>query len=202
MLKIYKILPVGFASNAYLLTKDGKNAVAIDPSQPRVIKKAEALGLKITAVLLTHGHFDHVGACFSLSEEGVPIYCAEKEKDLVNGENSMYYAYGAPAPTFKTQATLKEGDTITLASIDFAVIETPGHTAGSVTYRVEDNLFTGDTLFEESVGRTDLPTGDWGELQKSVKKLYALQGDFNIYAGHGDDTTLDRERKYNSYIRA
>ena len=73
MLKIYKILPVGFASNAYLLTKDGKNAVAIDPSQPRVIKKAEALGLKITAVLLTHGHFDHVGACFSLSEEGVPI---------------------------------------------------------------------------------------------------------------------------------
>lgn len=202
MLKIYKILPMGFASNSYLLTNDGETAVAIDPSQPRVLKRAEEKGFKITAVLLTHGHFDHVGACFALSEAGVPIYCAAAEKELVNGENSMYREYGAPMPVFNVKPILKDGDKITLAGIEFSVLSTPGHTAGSVTYRVENNLFTGDTLFEDSVGRTDLPTGNWDDLEKSVKKLYALKGDYYVYPGHGEDTMLEKERKYNTYIRA
>lgn len=202
MLKIYKILPIGFASNTYLLTNDGENAVAIDPSQPRVLQQAEERGLKIAAVLLTHGHFDHVGGCFALSDRGVPIYCAEAEKELVGGEDSLYRKHGAPMPVFKVKPVLKDGDKIILAGIEFSVIATPGHTAGSVTYRAEDNLFTGDTLFDDSVGRTDLPTGNAEELVKSVKKLYALAGDYTVYAGHGDDTTLEKERKYNMCVRA
>ena len=202
MLKIYKILPVGFTSNSYLLTNDNQTAVVIDPSGSYVLQRAEALGLKICAALLTHGHFDHVGACFALSDAGVPIYCAQAEDELVHGKDSMYFQYGLPAPTFKTQSILQDGDKITLAGMSFSVIATPGHTVGSVTSQVENNLFTGDTLFEESVGRTDLPTGNWSSLQASVKKLYALEGEYKVYSGHGEDTTLETERKYNMFIRA
>ena len=201
MFSVYKIDPVGFAANAYLVTADGRTAVAVDPSQERVLEKAKAAGLEIVAALLTHGHFDHVGGCFALSAAGVPGYCAAAERDLVNGVDSMYREYGTPMPTFKVIPTLKDGDKITLAGIDFFVIATPGHTAGSVTYRVGNYLFTGDTLFEESVGRTDLPTGDWSALKDSVRKLYALPGDYKVLSGHGGDTTLQNEREHNPFVQ-
>lgn len=201
MLSVRKIYPLGFASNCYLVTADGKTAVAIDPSQRRVLDKAKEAGLQIVAVLLTHGHFDHVGGCFDLDAAGVPIYCAAAEEPLVHGRDSMYREYGAPMPTFKTFSTLKDGDKISLAGIDFSVISTPGHTAGSITYLAEKYLFTGDTLFEMSVGRTDLPTGDWQTLVKSVRKLYALAGDYTVCPGHGDDTSLQKERDGNPYVR-
>lgn len=201
MLKIHTIFPMGFASNCYLLTADGQRAVAIDPSQERIISEAQRLGLTIEAVLLTHGHFDHVGACNRLSEEGVPIYCGEKERELVSGINSMYREYGAPMPVFKVQSTLKDGQKIQLCGIEFQVIETPGHTAGSVCYLVENHLFTGDTLFRGSVGRCDLPTGDEEAIVKSVRKLYALDGAYNVYPGHSEQSTLDFEKKYNMCVR-
>ena len=113
-----------------------------------------------------------------------------------------YSNYGLPMPKITAECVLKDGDELSLAGIKIKVIATPGHSAGSVTYLVENSLFVGDTLFEGSVGSTDLPTGDWNELQKSVKKLYALAGDYTVYCGHGDPTTLDRERKYNPYVRA
>lgn len=199
MVKIIKIEPIGFAANAYLLTADGQNAVAIDPSQPRVIAEAEKRGLKIGAVLLTHGHFDHVGACNELYRRGVPIYCPETERALALGEDSLWRAHGAPMPAFEVK-TLRGGDRIELCGVLFTVIATPGHTAGSATYRTGEHLFTGDTLFRGCVGRTDLPTGDEVAIVQSVKKLYAL-GDAFVHPGHDEDTTLAFEKKYNVCVR-
>ena len=96
---------------------------------------------------------------------------------------------------------LSGGQTITVAGIDFKVISTPGHSAGSVCYLAEGCLFTGDTLFRENVGRTDLPSGSWRQLFNSLKKLYVLPGDFTVYSGHGDDTTLSHEREFNPYVK-
>ena len=202
MFKIYTVLPVGFTSNSYLLTADNQTAVAIDPSGAHVLHFAKEHNLKITAVLLTHVHFDHVGACETLRSEGVPVYCAATERWALETDMQTYSNYGLPMPKITAECVLKDGDELSLAGIKIKVIATPGHSAGSVTYLVENHLFVGDTLFEGSVGRTDLPTGDWNELQKSVKKLYALAGDYTVYCGHGDPTTLDRERKYNPYVRA
>lgn len=201
MYTVHKIFPAGFAANCYLVTADGKNAVAIDPSQERVLAQAEKYDLSIQAVLLTHGHFDHVGACNTLFRRGVPIYCAEAERELVTGEDSLYLQYGAPMPEFQPQATLKDGQQITLCGISFTVISTPGHTAGSVTYRAGDALFTGDTLFRGSVGRTDFPTGNSSQIVASVKKLYAIEGDLPVYSGHGDDSSLAFEKRYNMYVK-
>ena len=201
MFSVYKIDPVGFAANAYLVTADGRTAVAVDPSQERVLEKAKAAGLEIVAALLTHGHFDHVGGCFALSAAGVPVYCAAAERDLVNGVDSMYREYGTPMPTFKVIPTLKDGDKITLAGIDFFVIATPGHTAGGASYLIGDHLYTGDTLFAGDIGRSDLPTGSGAQLVASVKKLYALEGDYTVCPGHGEDTTLEYERHNNGYVR-
>lgn len=201
MLKVYKILPYGFASNAYLLTADGENAVVIDPAQERVIAYAQEKGLHIRYALLTHGHFDHVGGCFALAKAGVPILCGENERALVNGRDSLYLEHGAPMPDFPVQANLKDGQKLNLCGVPVTVISTPGHTAGGVTYQTENFLFTGDTLFQGCVGRTDLPTGDEYTLIQSVKKLYALKGDFKVFSGHGEDSTLDAERKYNMCVR-
>lgn len=201
MVKVYKILPRGFAANAYLLTADDENAVVIDPSQERAVEFARDKGLHIRYALLTHGHFDHVGGCFALAKEGVPIFCAEAERELVNGEDSLYLERGAPMPDFPVQATLRDGQSLNLCGIPFTVLSTPGHTAGCLTYRTENYLFTGDTLFRGCIGRSDLPTGDEYELIKSVKKLYSLQGDLKLYPGHGEDSTLETEKKYNACVR-
>ncbi len=204
MCEVFKVYPVGFGANGYLLTADGKTAVCIDPASNRVLDEAKRRGLKIEYALLTHGHFDHIGGCAALQAEGVKIGCLDLEKPLVFSQDYMAVAraMGGEVAPFKIDFTVKEGEKISLCAIEFEVIATAGHTAGSVCYLVEDKLFTGDTLFEGSVGRCDLPTGSGTALERSVKKLYALQGDFTVYAGHGEETTLERERKYNWYIRA
>jgi glyoxylase-like metal-dependent hydrolase (beta-lactamase superfamily II) len=199
---IHKIYPEGFASNCYLLTADGKTAVAIDPAQPRILREAEARGLQVKFVLLTHGHFDHIGGCAALQSAGAKIGCSETEKPLALGKDNLGEAHGAPVPAFSVDFTVRGGEELRLCGIDFRVIATPGHTAGSVCYLAEGALFTGDTLFAGSVGRTDLPTGSGGALVQSVKALYATAGDYSVYAGHGADTTLEYERKNNGYIRA
>ncbi|MDE5667330.1 MAG: MBL fold metallo-hydrolase [Clostridia bacterium] len=200
-MRVSKILPVGFASNSYILTADGKTAVVIDPSEKRILKILKENGLSCKYVLLTHGHFDHVGACGELFSIGAHICCNEREKDLIFSKEYLNIFGGVTVPEFKISRTFKDGEEITLCGINFKVLETPGHTVGSACYVAGDSIFTGDTLFCGSVGRWDLPTGNFTELIKSVKHLAALDGDYKIYAGHGEDTTLSRERAYNPYIR-
>ncbi|MBR7186496.1 MAG: MBL fold metallo-hydrolase [Clostridia bacterium] len=205
-MQIITIAPIGFASNCYLLSEDGKNAVAIDPAQPRILKEAARRGFAVKYVLLTHGHFDHIGGCAALQKAGAKIGCMEIEKALALGESNMGWKFGAFVPPFDIDFTLNNGDVLELCGIPLSVMGTPGHTAGGCCYVLrnkkgssfceeEGSLFTGDTLFAGDVGRTDLPTGSEGALRESLQRLIALKGNYTVYPGHGASTTLERERR-------
>ena len=199
---IQLIEPVGFAANCYLVSADGKHAVAIDPGEARVLAEAQKRGLSVTHVLLTHGHFDHIGGCAALQAAGVKIGCPKDDLIEVQHANVGARLFGMPpVASFTPDFTYEGGETLELDGITFRVIATPGHTKGSVCLLAEDVIFSGDTLFQGSVGRTDLPGGDFRALEKSVKALYALEGDYTVYPGHGEKTALSLERKYNGVIR-
>lgn len=199
---VHKLYPLGFAANTYFLTADGRNAVAIDPAQPRAAEEAKRLGLDVKYVLLTHGHFDHIGGCAALFAAGAEIGCLKGEEDTALFHNLGREFGGIEVPPFPIGFTVRDGETLSLCGMEIRVIATPGHTSGGACYLAEDKLFSGDTLFAGSVGRCDLPTGSGEALERSVKKLYALAGDYTVYPGHGEDTALSRERLYNGWIRA
>ena len=200
-MQVIKVFPYGFGCNSYIVTADNKNAVVIDCAEVSLYDECIKRKLNPVAVLLTHGHFDHVGGCGVFYKHGVPIYCGEDEKALIHSPENRGIFGGVYIPEFEITKTFKDGESVTLGGINFKVISTPGHTAGSVCYLAEDCLFTGDTLFCESVGRTDLPTGSSAELIKSVKKLFSLDGDYKVYCGHECDTTLSHERTNNIYAK-
>lgn len=195
MLKIHT-LPLGaYQTNCYIIHEAAsKTCCVIDPgySPDIILDKLDALGLTLEAVLLTHGHFDHVGGVKELaSETSCRVYiCAE---DL-----SMPPMMTA-GPIFHTH-TYAEGDQLTLAGLTISVIQTPGHTPGSVCLLVDDAMFSGDTLFAGSCGRTDLPGGNWATILKSLRRLAAFEADFRVFPGHGEDTTLAEEKRYNPYM--
>ena len=204
-MQILKITPRAFGANTYVLTSDGKTAVVIDPAQPRVESELIKLGLQAEYVLLTHCHFDHVGGVRALQEQGAKVFCSEREKPLIGTAGDLFDAFGAPRIPYRVDGTLKDGETREFCGISVTTLLTAGHTQGSVCYLVRDEqdkpyLFTGDTLFAGTIGRTDFPTGDLSELRKSLKKLSALSGDMPVYAGHEEDTTLERERKTNPFM--
>lgn len=200
-MKVNKIYPVGFASNSFAITADNKNCILIDCAQERVYDKCISLGLTPKAVLLTHAHLDHIGGCGVLYSNGADIYCGEREKELIYSEGYRQIFYGEPIPEFRIKSTFSDGEEVELYGLKIKVIATPGHTAGGVSYLIEDCLFTGDTLFFESIGRSDFYTGNTRELYASIKKLYSLDGDYKVYTGHGEDTTLSHERTFNPYVR-
>lgn len=200
-MQVFKIYPQGFAANSYLLTQDEKTAVVIDPAQPRIADEAKGRGLTVTHVLLTHGHFDHIGGCAALQAEGAKVGCLAKEAPLALGKNNMADYFGGHVPLFSVDFTFGDGDILSLDGMQFLVIATPGHTAGGACFCIGDHLFTGDTLFAGDIGRSDLPTGSGAQLTESVRKLYALQGDFTVCPGHGEDTTLEYERHNNGWVR-
>ena len=192
-----------YQTNTYLVHDSSvKTCVVIDPGyEPEVIlEKAKALGLTIEAVLLTHGHFDHVGGVEKIVEE---THCAlwmhradwEKAPAPINS-----YLYPLANDDFTDISFCAEGDTIQAAGVTFAVLETPGHTEGSVCYRCDGAIFTGDTLFAGSCGRTDLPGGDPKAMRASLQRLAALTGDAHIFPGHGGATTLSQEKMSNPYL--
>lgn len=196
MLQI-RTLPLGaYQTNCYLVWADtADTCVVIDPGYEAetVLAEAKRLGKAIEAILLTHGHFDHVGAVRDIvAETGCKVYLCEADLAMPTQLTAgpLYYTdlYG-------------EGDVLKLAGLSFNVLHTPGHTPGSVCLLCEDTIFSGDTLFWGSCGRTDLPGGSWAAIQKSLKRLAALPGDFKICPGHGDDTRLDFERKMNPYMQ-
>ena len=200
-MKIFTIQPVSYESNVFILTGDDKNAILIDCSDERDYGECVRIGLNPKAVLLTHGHLDHIAGCKHMQEQcGARIMCGEGEEDFIfsGGNRSIF---GVDIPKFTIDRTLKDGEELELYGLKIKAISTPGHTVGGVCYVIEDCIFSGDTLFCGSVGRCDFPTGDERELIKSLKKLDALKGNYTVYCGHGGKTTLDSERKNNPFMR-
>ena len=203
-MKIHKIYPYGFGSNTYAITADNKTAVVIDPSSKHVESKLLALGLEVKFVLLTHCHFDHVCGVSVLQQAGAKVLCLDKEATLVGTRADLSDLFGSPIPQYTVDQTLTDGQEIELCGLKIKVLAVPGHTAGSTCYIFSDDggryLFSGDTLFEDSIGRTDFPTGNIGTLRESLKILASLD-DMPLYAGHGEDTSLEKERKYNPFLQ-
>ena len=190
-------LPLGsYQTNCYIAWGDDTDScIVIDPGyEPETIwAEVKHLGKTVAAILLTHGHFDHVGGVRWLAmETDCPVY-------LHRGELSLPESFTA-GPLMYTQ-TYDAGAVLELAGLSIRVLHTPGHTPGSVCLIAEDTMFSGDTLFMDSCGRTDFPGGSMTELRKSLKRLAALEADYRVLPGHGPATTLAEERKYNPYLQ-
>ncbi len=205
-MEIILLSPRGFGANTYLITEDRKRAIVVDPSQPRVEGELIKRGLRATHVLLTHCHFDHVGGVAALQAGGARVYCSAREKALVGTNADLFDLFGAPRTPYAVDETFADGEEKELCGLRVQMIFTPGHTAGSCCYSITASdgkraLFTGDTLFMDSIGRTDFPTGSIGEMRASLRKLRALEGDTPLYAGHNEPTSLERERKENPFLQ-
>ena len=196
MLNIHTLALGAYQTNCYLVWgEDSPSCVVIDPGyEPEtVLDEVKKLGKEISAILLTHGHFDHVGGVKDIvAETGCKVY-------LCDADLSMPPQMTA-GPLYYTN-TYSDGSFVEEAGLSFKVLHTPGHTPGSVCLMCENVLFSGDTLFWGSCGRTDLPGGSWSTIQASLKRLAELPGDYDVYPGHGDATKLSFERKMNPYMQ-
>ena len=202
-MKIFHLSSGPLRVNTYFLVNEEKNtAIVIDSGENyKLIKKAEEEnGFIIKAVLLTHAHFDHTGNAKKLQDDGAKIYISKIDASKLLNDDNLASWFGRRFDYCTADYTFLDGEILNIEDIKVEVIATPGHTDGSVTFKVEDNLFTGDTLFLESVGRTDFPTGNKGELIRSITKLFNLDGDYKVYPGHQEFTTLSHERKNNFFI--
>lgn len=190
-------------TNTYLVTNlQTKKAVVIDPAEyteslENAVKQAGAD--HIAYIFITHRHFDHLLGAYDLKRlTGAKIVIPELEAEALTDE-TISRAPGMQK-FVKPDILIKDGDEIDLDGLKFKFIQTPGHTAGGCCILMEDVIFSGDTLFAGTVGRTDLPTGSYTQILQSVRKLAALPQNYRVLPGHGEETTLDRERKYNPYM--
>ena len=197
---LIKTLPVGqLETNCYVVTNESTlECVVIDPGDESntILDYIESNHLKCTAIMITHGHYDHTGAADAVAEEtGATVYMNSRDDARVIESRQLPYRLPENGINYD------DGDIIDAAGLRFEIIATPGHTPGGVTIKCEDCLFTGDTLFRGSLGRTDLDGGDMDKELASLKKLCSLEGDYEVYPGHMGSTTLQRERSFNYYCR-
>lgn len=196
MLNIRTLVLGAYQTNCYLIWADGSDTCAvIDPgyAPERILDAVRKEEKTVEAILLTHGHFDHVGVVRDIvSETDCRVY-------LCPDELSQPEAMTA-GPLFYTH-TYSEGDRICVAGVSFRVLQTPGHTPGSVCLQAEDVLFSGDTLFCGSCGRTDFPGGSTATILKSLRRLASIPEDLRVLPGHAEETTLFRERQYNPFLQ-
>ena len=197
---LIKTLPVGqLETNCYVVSNEETlGCVVIDPGDEsnRILDYLEDNHLKCEAIFLTHGHYDHTGAVEAVMEEtGAPVYICPRDDAHTTGDR--HYSYMLP----EGGRYYDDGDVLRFAGLSFQILAVPGHTAGGVAIVCENALFTGDTLFRGSCGRTDLPGGDMEEEFRSLKRLCDLPGDYEVYPGHMDSSSLERERNFNYYCR-
>ncbi len=196
MVTIQVLVLGSYGTNCYLVWGEGSDkCVVIDPGyEPeRVELEARRLGKSIEAILLTHGHFDHVGGVGQIARDtGCRVFLCPEDTSMPSQLTAGPLYYTDP---------LGEGDRLNLAGLGFRVLHTPGHTPGSVCFVTEDRMFSGDTLFFGSCGRTDLPGGSWARIHDSLLRLGTMGENLRVYPGHGQDTTLDYEKKNNPYMR-
>jgi hydroxyacylglutathione hydrolase len=192
--------------NAYIVRADAAatKAVMVDPGEEpeRLLAAAEALGVEIEAILVTHCHFDHIGAVAPVARAtGAPVYCPEIERPLLSDIMSWVPPGFGPFENYEAEHTVSGGERLSLAGLDIQVLSTPGHSPGHVTYAMSGALLSGDVLFQGSVGRVDLPGGDWATLERSIETLLtSFPAQTVVYPGHMGVTTLERERDTNPFL--
>ena len=198
--------------NAYIVAADGAHqAVMVDPGDEseRLLAAVDALGVEIEAILVTHCHFDHIGAVAEVARAtGAPVYCPEIERGVLADINSWVPPGFGPFESYEADHTVTGGEWLSIAGLDIEVVFTPGHSPGHVTYAIaasgekERALLSGDVLFQGSVGRVDLPGGDWPTLERSIGGLLrAFPAETMVYPGHMGTTTLGRERDTNPFLQ-
>jgi glyoxylase-like metal-dependent hydrolase (beta-lactamase superfamily II) len=196
--------------NSYIVRAgaEATRAVIVDPGDEaeRLLQAIDALGVQIDAILITHCHFDHIGAVAPVARAtGAPVYCPELERPLLTDIMRWVPPGFGPFESYEPEHTVAGGERLDLAGLQFDVIFTPGHSFGHVTYAVssptQPALLSGDVLFQGSVGRVDLPGGDWPTLERSIESLLkAHPAETVVYPGHGGVTTLGRERDTNPFL--
>ena len=206
--RMFTVGPV--QENCFILReKDSDTALIVDPGEEadRLLKAVDELGIeKVEAILVTHTHFDHVGAVAPVAQAtGAPVYCPELEREvLANIMDYVPWPGFGPFESYEADHTVAGGETLELAGMKLDVLFTPGHSPGHVTYAIRDEraLFSGDVLFQGSVGRVDLPGGDWPTLLSSIQSLVdGFEPETVVYPGHMGITTLERERATNPFLR-
>jgi hydroxyacylglutathione hydrolase len=192
--------------NCHIVRADAQasKAVIVDPGDeaPRLLEAADALGVEIEAVLLTHCHFDHVGAVAPVARAtGAPVYCPKIEVPLLTDVMRFVPPGFGPFENYVPEHELAGGERLHLAGLDIEVLFTPGHSPGHLTYATGNALLSGDVLFQGSVGRVDLPGGDWATLEDSIERLArTFPAETVVYPGHMGVTTLDRELATNPFL--
>ena len=203
--KVYNV--TFLATNCcYLVDKaTGKSAV-VDPGEKsdELISQIEKDGGKLEYVMLTHGHYDHIGYAKQLAYRfNAKIVTGEKENKFLSTPTlNLSVNHNIDLPAFSADILLKDNETFMLGETEIRYIQTPGHTIGGGCFIFDDTLLSGDTLFCESYGRTDLPTGSNSDMYSSISRLKKLSGDYRVIPGHGPLSTLDHERKYNPLMRS
>lgn len=205
-LKIGRIVLGMCQTNCYFLFREGEgNAILIDPADQgkKLYEKLKEKGFTVEAILLTHGHFDHMMGAEELRKlSGAKIYAPEADKVLLQDPYVNVSANWAEPCTLDADEYIKDGQELCFGDKKCKMIETPGHTVGSCCFYFEEDgiLISGDTLFQESVGRTDLPTGSMSKLNRSLKeKLMVLPDEVKVYPGHGGSTSIGYEKQYNPF---
>lgn len=192
-------------SNCYGVLTD-KAAIVVDPGK-YTLELADFLKSnadKTRLILITHAHYDHIGGALELREKtGVKIAIGKNEEFALSDKAFNLSGRFTPAiPAFNADYTIEDEEEFTVGDITIKAFETPGHTVGGMCYLMNDNLFSGDMLFYETVGRVDLPGGDINEMKQSLDRMmWIFDDEIKVYSGHGEETTIGHERKYNPYLR-
>ncbi len=192
-----------FATNCWLVAATGsEEAVVVDPgfSPERVRALLEAAGKRPAAVLATHGHFDHIGAAAELCGDDLPFYVHEADRAALTDADAWGAGYEAPAVLVKDVRTVTDGDVLPFGGFSIEVLHTPGHTPGSVCYRTDGWLMSGDLVFAGAIGRSDFPNSSPADMTASLRRFLALPDALPVYPGHGPDTTVGRERRANPFL--
>lgn len=204
MIKVKYTVLGALANNCYLLTDEKSGNSALIDCTEASDKMYDFIGdAALDYILLTHGHFDHIGGVTEIREKyGAKVVIGKADEGMLSSSKLSLASYSfITQKNAKADITVSDGDTLTLGETVITVMTTPGHTKGGVCYIADDVIFTGDTLFCCDCGRTDFPGGSFEEIKKSLKRLAALDKNYTVYPGHDEFSTLDFERKNNPYMR-